>query len=105
MRAADTVKHGPTGETWYLGGADMERDEVYPCGWPETIAKASDCTLVKAATDEEHWKLVEEMAAKNSSPDVRVSHCKHLLHLRNQNGIRQSTPPAGSPVREGCNVG
>lgn len=82
MRAGDTVKHGPTGETWYLGGADMKRDEVYPCGWPETIAKASDCTLVKAATDEEHWKLVEEIAAKDHSPDVRVSHCKELLRER-----------------------
>ncbi len=85
MRAGDTVKHGPTAETWYLGGADMERDEVYPCGWPETIAKASDCTLIKAATDEEHWKLVEELAAKPYSPDVRVSHCKHLL--RNKDGF------------------
>jgi hypothetical protein len=52
FRAGDTVKHGPTGETWLLA-CDQEREDVLPAGWPETLAKASDCTLVEAATDEQ----------------------------------------------------
>ena len=46
FRAADTVYHEPTKETWILA-ADEDNGEVFPCGWPETIAKASDCKLVE----------------------------------------------------------
>lgn len=81
MREADVVLHYPTGEKWVLGGVDYERDEVYPLGWPETIAKASHCLLVERATDAESDKLINELANK-SGYDVRVSHCRELLRKR-----------------------
>lgn len=44
--AGDTVRHGPTGETWYLA-RDEEDGYVYPGGWPASRAKASDCTIIR----------------------------------------------------------
>lgn len=51
LRAGDRVKHLPTGETWELA-CDEERGQVMPSGWPPTIAAATDCELIEAATDE-----------------------------------------------------
>lgn len=58
FKAGDVVKHGPTGETWTLA-CDQERDEIQWCGWPEGFAKAADCTLIKAASDEERMEMLE----------------------------------------------
>ncbi len=46
FKAGDTVKHGPTGETWILK-RDEEDGHVWPCGWPETRARAADCTIIR----------------------------------------------------------
>lgn len=81
MRTGDIVKHHPTGETWLLGGADLERDEVYPLGWPPSIGKASDCTMKKACSDEEHWQQVATYAAKDNDT-IWASHCRKLLRSR-----------------------
>ena len=56
LRAGDVVSHAPTGETWLL--AAVRGDDVYPGGWPETLARASDCTLVTSATDAEHRRMI-----------------------------------------------
>lgn len=48
FKAGDTVKHGPTGETWFL--LEDEKDgHVRPAGWPVSRARADDCTLVEEA--------------------------------------------------------
>lgn len=60
MRTGDTVKHVSTGEKWTVGWAD-ERF-AWMCGWPETTAPKDLLLVVKRATDEEHWKLVREIA-------------------------------------------
>jgi DNA polymerase-3 subunit epsilon len=60
MRAGDTVKHLPSGETWVLAYADGPH--VSACGWPESIAQASDCELVEAATDEQHVTMLRKWA-------------------------------------------
>lgn len=62
FRAGDTVKHHPTGETWVLA-TDEERGEVCWAGWPPGYAKASDCTLVEAATEKERLEMLERVAA------------------------------------------
>lgn len=47
----DTVHHGPTGEDWLV--AFVDGDKLSPLGWPETVAKLADCTLLKKATPED----------------------------------------------------
>lgn len=61
FRAGDVVKHGPTGETWVLG-TDEEAGRVYPLGWPETIALASNCDLIRAAEDEERLAILTRLS-------------------------------------------
>lgn len=57
FQAGDTVKHIPSGETWILCGANNERGEVIPCGWPfPTLAKAEDCILLKRGGPKEEYK-------------------------------------------------
>ncbi len=75
MRAGDVVYHRPTGETWLLAwGTEMD---VSPCGWPESIAKSSDCDLVKAATNDEHITMLRRWAIKSN--DYRASMARRQL--------------------------
>lgn len=56
----DAVYHGPSGETWLV--AYVEGDYLTACGWPETRALLTDCTLVRKATPERRRALLREMA-------------------------------------------
>lgn len=49
IRCGDTVLHRPSGEKWVVAAADPERDEIMWCGWPEGVAKLSDCELIDRA--------------------------------------------------------
>jgi hypothetical protein len=60
FRTGDTVKHRPTGEQWQLAYADGL--DVSPLGWPATVAKATDCELIEAASDAQHRAIVERLA-------------------------------------------
>lgn len=88
MRAGDVVKHQPTGETWVLACA--ERDEVYPCGWPETIAKEKDCILVEAGSEKDYREMLESWSDKSSydssegGANIRVLICRNQLQKLNQ---------------------
>lgn len=64
FRAGDHIHHKPTGETWVLAFGDLEDGggKVAPCGWPGCLASASDCTLLKAADDNEHMETLRRVA-------------------------------------------
>jgi len=73
FRCGDVVRHCPSGEEWLVAYADG--DDVSPTGWPDCIAKASDCDLVRAATDEEHRAhVVEWLGCENE--------CRRQRHVR-----------------------
>lgn len=59
-RAGDIVHHEPSGEDWVVAYVDGE--DLAWCGWPDGIARAADCWLKKSCTDEEHLKLLKEIA-------------------------------------------
>jgi hypothetical protein len=89
MRTGDTVKHIPSGETWTVAWAD-ER-ELIPCGWPEGFANVSDCQLIEACSDEEYWKLLNEIAGPEKvnqwnydSAGPRRRRCFRLLEQRRE---------------------
>jgi hypothetical protein len=69
FRACDVVRHHPSGEKWLLACDEREGD-VWPAGWPETRAQASDCELVTAATDAARLKMLAAVA--NSRLDPRA---------------------------------
>lgn len=47
LRAGDVVFHAPSGERWLLLAVSSDGKRVHPCGWPSSIAEASDCTLLE----------------------------------------------------------
>jgi hypothetical protein len=52
--------------------------DVICCGWPESIARATDCDLIKAATDQEYLALSREVA--HSCPEqMRGRRCQAQL--------------------------
>lgn len=61
IRAGDGIRHKPTGEKWLVAAVSPNGRELVCCGWPETIAKISDCELLCQATDEGHEKLLREV--------------------------------------------
>lgn len=52
FRAGDFVRYKTAKEDWILA-CDENNGQVICMGWPETTVDASDCELIKAATDEE----------------------------------------------------
>ena len=57
-RCGDTVFHRPTGETWVVAYAEGEHLAWF--GWPDGLAKLSDCEVTERCSDEEHAKAVDE---------------------------------------------
>jgi hypothetical protein len=72
FRAGDEVLHVPTGETWLLI-VDEENGVVVPAGWPDTRAQASDCSLVRAATDVERLGTIRTCSRSGHSACVLAS--------------------------------
>ena len=75
----DVVRHNPTGEEWVV--AYVKGDRLAWCGWPEGEGQLSDCTLVKAATDDERRQLLERMAVMDST-DSRCRFARWRLGQR-----------------------
>jgi hypothetical protein len=94
FRAGDVVKHMPSGETWTL--AYGEGRDVSAMGWPESIARAADCELVEAASDEEHVKALCEVASigpdERGRTDHRASVARRQLAAMSGPVTRPDTP-------------
>lgn len=86
---ADEVLHGPSGETWLV--AVVDGDRLIPCGWPLSYALLSDCTVTKAATDDERVALLHRMADMQDRDDPR---CRHGLWRLGMRGAG----PTGAPT-------
>lgn len=59
MKAGDIIKHNPTGETWTVAAVCNRTKMLLCCGWPESMAPWSDCTLTKECDDTEHRKMLK----------------------------------------------
>ena len=62
FRAADIVHHTPSGERWKLACDESPNGDVLPTGWPETLARANDCTIIKDASDAERESMLVRVA-------------------------------------------
>ena len=78
MKTGDVVLHRPTGERWLV--AYSENGYVCACGWPETLAKESDCELIRSASDEERAALLKEIADKPAH-DTRREYARRKLGM------------------------
>ena len=78
IETGDIVHHAPTGEKWLV--AYVDGDRLCAVGWPETIAKLSDCTLVIKAEEDVREQLIKELAAMPGHEyDSRRSWARHYL--------------------------
>lgn len=81
FRAGDTVHHFPTGENWILA-VDQFGDEVSPCGWPETIAKATDCTILERSSDKQRHDQLLKSSKIREPADIRRREARHQLDIQ-----------------------
>ena len=72
FRTGDSVRHEPTGETWVVAYADPASGYISWLGWPEGEARISDCTLTKAATDDDHQEWLGRLKKSGGSRSVRA---------------------------------
>lgn len=96
MRAGDHIRHKPSGEEWVVAYAEGEH--VCACGWPHSLARRSDCELIKAASDAEHRALLVELAELNDSRGVRARRAIEAIDMRGRIASVEVGRPA--PVRE-----
>lgn len=75
IRCGDHVFHAPTGETWVVAWADYEAGDLAWCGWPNGMARLSDCTLTKRASEAEH---IEILARVKNCGDSRAQRAARL---------------------------
>ncbi len=68
IKAGDTVKHIPTGETWLVCGVNYKSGDLVPCGYPfPSVAKIADCELI--------------MSGKSGqTKEMQVALAKHWMH-------------------------
>jgi len=71
-RTGDTVTHLPSGESWLVAAVDPTGRDLVCAGWPESMAKISECEVTYRCSDEEHGKLVRHIASIR--PDNRSSY-------------------------------
>ena len=71
IRCGDHVYHRLSHETWLVAYADYERNDLAWSGWPEGVARLSDCRLIYAATDAEHAEHVAQWLSKDGNHDHR----------------------------------
>ncbi len=69
-RCGDFVLHRPSGERWLVAYADPDRDDLAWFGWPNGLARLSDCEVVRRCTDDQHAKAVDEWR-RSSGDDGR----------------------------------
>lgn len=79
MRTGDAVLHRPSGETWSV--AFVEDGRLCARGWPLSLVPVEDCELKRACSDEQHDKILHEMAAMSGN-DPRRSYARRKLGLK-----------------------
>ena len=90
LRAADIVRHDPSGEDWVLA-VDEENGRVQPCRWPPTIADAKDCTLSTPATDEQRLVMLADWTDEHER-DLRTHTARRQISSANSQEQGAKTP-------------
>lgn len=57
FRAGDVVRHKPSKEIWTLV-CDQENGNVFPGGYPASVARAQDCELVEEGSPQDRRRLL-----------------------------------------------
>ena len=63
MKSGDIILHKPSKEKWTVAAISPDGTELVCCGYPETIAKVSDCELIEPCTPAEHEQTLRVVIA------------------------------------------
>ena len=103
FQAGDHVKHASSGEEWILA-VDEENGRVQPCGWPNTMAQASDCTLIQPASPQERIDMLMTWASTGKGAeherDSRTRAARHQLPA--DDPVHSLTPGTVREYRSDC---
>lgn len=69
-RCGDHVLHHPSGEEWLV--AWVEGADLAPAGWPECIARLSDCEVTFRCDDAAHRKAVDSWRVSSGGHRAQV---------------------------------
>ena len=94
FRAADSVRHEPSGEEWLLA-TDEENGRVQPWGWPESMAEAKDCQLIEPATDQERLDMLKTWAAEGKGYEHERDSRTRAARRQLSGGKASAAPPPG----------
>lgn len=86
VKAGDSVRHRPSGESWLVAAVSPNGAELVCCGWPETIAKVGDCEVIERCSEPSREEMIERCKDGN---DVRGSWTRELLRVREEHRQRQ----------------
>ena len=67
MKAGDVVKHHPSNETWVVAAVRGDGEHFFACGWPETMARIDDCTLVEECSSEDSIETLRKVARSDGA--------------------------------------
>ena len=74
-KCGDHVHHEPSGEDWIV--AWCEGDDLAPAGWPNSLARLSDCRITRRLGSPEHILAVLDWV-KSPGNDSRKSKVERL---------------------------
>lgn len=81
IKTGDTVFHLPSAEMWTVAFARYETNDLAWCGWPEGLARISDCVLMHSCSPDSELELIREIA-RIATPDMRRDWARRELDRR-----------------------
>lgn len=92
FRSGDIVKHIRTGNIWTVAYADPASNTIAWCGWPDGIARVTDCELIQAADDDQHrgtLRMVLKGGGHRAAAAFRIYGNPDLATLKGAHGEDQ----------------
>jgi hypothetical protein len=66
VRAGDSIYHKPSGYILRVGYVNTNSNCISTLGWPESYVDVKDCEIDEKCSDEEHIKLLRELASSKN---------------------------------------
>lgn len=79
-RCGDAVKHKPSGEEWLVAYCTSD-GVLSPFGYPESIAKLSECEVVDKCSDDQHLALVKNWVESRNLDDYKCLRSRRVAYL------------------------
>lgn len=101
----DTVKHRPSGETWFVCGVNHESGSLVPMGYPfPSIANVEDCELIERRyeTEPQSEEQIKALQAHGLTGYIDArSACFHGIIRRKERSMERLTHERVNGIKTG----